>query len=231
MKKKLLLGLLVFVAVMGLAGCENGGIESTTNYDYDEYYEDANGDIDDEIQTDLDNDPATGVENEIGFDDLFGDGFVDGVFRDELAGFEFHLPAGWTYIPEHDLLEISLEMNLQSNQLVYYTLIANDEPNDTGLVAIYEDMTVDEFSMSMTAADIASEMLAMYADRPDVREIGEIFTEEISGDEYLAFRVYFYEFQGLEDGTLTFFARRLGDFMLTMSISGLADNNVLDYFR
>ena len=214
MKKKLLIGLLMFVGVLGLIGC-NGEVEDDSETGHEEYGEEY-----DEY-----------YENGMDFDDLFGDGFVNGVFRDELAGFEFHLPDGWTYFPEYALLEVSSDMSSQSGQMMYYTLIANDATNDTGLVVIYEDMTVDDISISMTADDIIDEMSQVYIDRADVRAIGEIFTVEIAGYDYEAFRVYFYEFQGLEDGTLTFFARRIDDLMLTMSISGPVDNDVLDYFK
>ena len=169
-------------------------------------------------------------ESEINAEDLFGNGFVDGVFHDEIADFEFYLPEGWIYFPEYALREISEDMSERSGDSVIYTIIVNDETNDTGLVVIYEEMTGfgrrdwNENNELLMIADA-------YFNRSDVREIGEVFTVTIAGHEYEALRIYFYEFQGFEMGTLTFFARRIDNFMLTMSISGPADNNVLDYFR
>jgi len=167
---------------------------------------------------------------EIHVDDLFTGGFVGGVFRDEIADFEFHLPHGWVYFPEYALIDISMDMRARSGDSIFYTLIANDQENNIGLVVIYEEM-VDLGQQDWNANNELLMITDAYSNRFDVREIGEVFMQVIAGHEYEAVRIYFYDFQGLEDGTLTFFARRIGNFMLSMSISGPADNDVLDYFR
>ena len=228
MKKKFLVGLLLFVAVLGLTSCRG---ETSTYYENYEEDEGAIRDIDDESQTELDDDDHVGDVDSGGGIDAFSDGFEDGVFRDDNADFEFHLPDGWTYVPQQELIELSMEMSMQLNRMVLYAVIANDEQDTTSLVVGYEDMMSDVSTISMTAVDVIDDLVTRFADNPDVREISDSLTEVIAGYEYQALRVYFSDFQDLEDEVVTFYVRRIRNHMLTISISGPVDNNVLDYFR
>jgi len=163
-------------------------------------------------------------------DDLFNAGFVNGVFHDEIAELEFHLPAGWVYFPESQLRHISRDMSERSGDTIIYTMIANDQANDTGVVMIWEEM-VGFGRNDWNAINEIIMIREAYQNRADVREISASSLVTISGHEYERIRIYFYDFQGLTDGTLTFFARRIENFMFSFSISGPADNNVLEHFR
>ena len=169
-------------------------------------------------------------DSTIDAEDLFNASFVDGVFHDEIAEFTFHLPNGWRYFPESELRLISQDMSERSGETMVYTMIANDQTNDTGVVMIWEEM-VGFGQRDWNAINEIIMIADMYHNRADVREISSSSTVTIGGHEYERIRIYFYEFQGLTDGTLTFFARRIENFMFSFSISGSMDNNVLEYFE
>jgi len=182
-------------------------------------------DLDLSVEVDTD-EVADDDEMNVSFADLFGE-WEDGVYYDDIAEFAFRLPEDWGYASYDELIEISAEMFFANGGVhMFYTLVANNVGNYIGIVVIYEEIVDD-----LEVEDVVNDIIEAYSNRSDVREIGDVSVETIGDHEYQAIRIYFDEFQGLADGTLTFYARRIGDFMLTMSISGPADNNVFDYFE
>ena len=151
----------------------------------------------------------------------------DGVYTNVFANLTFRLPEGWAYTTREQL-DAMTEMlrtsptNPDPDSQQFFDMIAREASASVSIVIIFEPLSPE---VSELPEDYLGGMRAVYQRRDGILYVSEFFDETFGGAEYAAFYVQFDS-----STSLTYFARRVGDYMLSISILRLELYDVLSYF-
>lgn len=156
--------------------------------------------------------------------------WYDGVYTNAFANLTFRLPEDWNYISGEQLDEMT-EMvrtsptNPNPGSHMFFDMIARADIGNVSIVITFEPLYLDDELINSSAQDLLDGMALVYQQRPGILYVSEMFDETFGGEGYRAFYT-----QLDPTTTLTYFARRIGDYMLNISILRLELYDVLSYF-
>jgi|GEM_PF-4252270 len=156
--------------------------------------------------------------------------WYDGVYTNVFANLTFRLPDGWEYASHEQLDEMTTmaqasPSNPDHNSQMFFDMIAREAFATTSIVIIFEPLPYDDMRANYSAEKYLDGMMSAYRYRQGILYVSEMFDETFGGEQYSAFYVAF-----TPDTALTYFARRIDDYMLSISILRLELYDVLSYF-
>ena len=154
----------------------------------------------------------------------------DGIYTNAFANLTFRLPDGWEYA-SHEQLDGMTDMIQSSSpdqapdSQMFFDMIAREAFATISIVIMFDPIHLDDARADYCAEKYIDGAMQAYQQRPDIAHISEKFEITFGGEQYYAFSV-----ELDPDTTLTYFARRVGSYMLSISVLRLELYDVLSYF-
>jgi len=154
----------------------------------------------------------------------------DGVYTNEFANLTFRLPNGWNYVSREQLDEMTANAqaspnNPDPNSERFFEMIARAESGETSIVMVFEPLSPSEIQANYSAKEFLDGIMLTYQRRPGIYYISEMFEKTFGGNEYYAFYVAL-----SQETTLTYFARIVDGYSVSISVLRLELYDVLSYF-